>query len=95
MSLRNYSARILLALAIFVIQGDRASVQAKYDVGAADTEIKTGNLMPYSGPASVFASVGKTIDAYFKKVDAEGGINGRKVTFVSYDDAYSSPKAVE
>ena len=60
-----------------------------------DTEIKIGNINPYSGPASAYGLIGKTIAAYFKKVNAEGGINGRKINFISYDDGYSPPKAVE
>jgi branched-chain amino acid transport system substrate-binding protein len=72
-----------------------ALAQKKYDTGASDTEIKIGNTNPYSGPASAYGLIGKTIDAYFKKVNAEGGINKRKVTFISYDDGYSPPKAVE
>src|SRR5438309_4910900 len=72
-----------------------ALAQKKYDPGASDTEIKIGNTNPYSGPASAYGLIGKTIDAYFKKVNAEGGINGRKVNFISYDDGYSPPKAVE
>ena len=72
-----------------------AFAQKKYDAGASDTEIKIGNINPYSGPASAYGMIGKTIAAYFKKVNAEGGINGRKVNFISYDDAYSPPKAVE
>lgn len=69
--------------------------QKKYDAGATDTEIKVGNIMPYSGPASAWSVVGKTEAAYFRKINAEGGINGRKINFISYDDAYSPPKAVE
>ena len=69
--------------------------QKKYDTGATDTEIKIGNIMPYSGPASAYGVIGKTEDAYFKKINAEGGINGRKINFISYDDAYSPPKTVE
>jgi branched-chain amino acid transport system substrate-binding protein len=72
-----------------------ALAQKKYDPGASDTEIKVCNTNPYSGPASAYGLIGKTIDAYFKKVNAEGGINGRKINFISYDDAYSPPKAVE
>lgn len=72
-----------------------AIAQKKYDPGATDTEIKIGNLMPYSGPASAYSSIGKTEAAYFKKINAEGGINGRRINFISYDDAYSPPKAVE
>jgi branched-chain amino acid transport system substrate-binding protein len=72
-----------------------ATAQKKYDTGASDTEIKIGNINPYSGPASAYGLIGKTIAAYFNKVNAEGGINGRKINFISYDDAYSPPKAVE
>jgi branched-chain amino acid transport system substrate-binding protein len=72
-----------------------ALAQKKYDTGASDTEIKIGNINPYSGPASAYGMIGKTLAAYFKKVNAEGGINGRKINFISYDDAYSPPKAVE
>ena len=72
-----------------------ALAQKKYDTGATDTEIKIGNTNPYSGPASAYGTIGKTIDAYFKKVNAEGGINGRKINFITYDDGYSPPKAVE
>jgi ABC-type branched-subunit amino acid transport system substrate-binding protein len=72
-----------------------ASAQKKYDSGATDTEIKIGNIMPYSGPASAYGVIGRTEAAYFKKINDAGGINGRKINFVSYDDAYSPPKAVE
>jgi branched-chain amino acid transport system substrate-binding protein len=72
-----------------------ALAQKKYDPGASDTEIKIGNINPYSGPASAYGIIGKTLAAYFDKVNAEGGINGRKITFISYDDAYSPPKALE
>jgi branched-chain amino acid transport system substrate-binding protein len=72
-----------------------ALAQKSYDSGASDTEIKIGNIMPYSGPASAYAVIGKAEEAYFNKVNAEGGVNGRKITFISYDDAYSPPKTVE
>src|SRR5215469_8817836 len=72
-----------------------ATAQKRYDPGASDTEIKIGNINPYSGPASAYSVVGKTEAAYFNKVNAEGGVNGRKINFISYDDAYSPPKAVE
>jgi ABC-type branched-subunit amino acid transport system substrate-binding protein len=72
-----------------------ASAQKKYDSGASDTEIKIGNIMPYSGPASSYGVIGKTEEAFFKMVNAEGGIRGRKINFISYDDAYSPPKAIE
>ena len=63
--------------------------------GVTDTTIKIGNTNPYSGPASAYGTIGKTIDAYFRKVNAEGGINGRTIEFVTYDDGYSPPKTVE
>ncbi|WP_414731256.1 ABC transporter substrate-binding protein, partial [Vineibacter terrae] len=72
-----------------------AQGKGKYDAGASDTEIKIGNTMPYSGPASAYGVIGKAIDAYFKMVNDKGGINGRKVKFISLDDAYSPPKIVE
>jgi branched-chain amino acid transport system substrate-binding protein len=72
-----------------------ASAEKKYGPGADDTEIKVSNIMPYSRPASAFSLVGKTIGAYFNKLNADGGINGRKIRFISYDDAYSPSKAIE
>src|SRR6266567_2187437 len=72
-----------------------AAAQKKYDTGATDTEIKIGNTNPYSGPASAYGVIGKTITAYLNKINAEGGINGRKINFISYDDGYSPPKTVE
>jgi branched-chain amino acid transport system substrate-binding protein len=72
-----------------------ALAQKKYDPGASDTEIKIGNINPYSGPASAYGTIGKTIGAYFNKVNAEGGVNGRKINYISYDDGYSPPRAVE
>src|SRR5687767_10147143 len=69
--------------------------QKKYDPGASDTEIKIGNTNPYSGPASAYGAIGKSIAAYFKMVNEQGGINGRKVNFISYDDGYSPPRTVE
>jgi branched-chain amino acid transport system substrate-binding protein len=84
-----------LATAVIALTSGTALAQKKYDTGATDTEIKIGNIMPYSGPASAYGVIGKTEEAYFKKINAEGGINGRKITFLSYDDAYSPPKAVE
>src|ERR1700726_3796303 len=83
------------ALAMLAASASGALAQKKYDTGASDTEIKIGNIMPYSGPASAYGVIGKTEAAYFKKINAEGGINGRKINFISYDDAYSPPKAVE
>ncbi len=72
-----------------------ALAQKKYDPGATDTEIRLGNTNPYSGPASAYGTIAKSIAAYFKMVNDQGGINGRKVNFISYDDSYSPPKTVE
>src|SRR5262245_25117337 len=82
-------------LALFGASATNALAQKKYDTGATDTEIKIGNIMPYSGPASAYGIIGRTEAAYFKKINDAGGINGRKINFVSYDDGYSPPKAVE
>ena len=83
------------AVIAFAAFSGSALAQKKYDTGATDTEIKIGNIMPYSGPASAYGVIGKTEQAYFNKINAEGGINGRKINFVTYDDGYSPPKAVE
>ena len=83
------------ALVILAASSSPALAQKKYDVGATDTEIKIGNIMPYSGPASSYGVIGKTEEAYFRKINTEGGINGRKINFISYDDGYSPPKTVE
>ncbi|MET4422253.1 branched-chain amino acid transport system substrate-binding protein [Bradyrhizobium sp. JR18.2] len=81
-----------LALALSV---SAANAQKKYDPGASDTEIKVGQTMPFSGPASAYSSIGKTQAAYFKMINDQGGVNGRKINLIQYDDAYSPPKAVE
>src|SRR5882757_3096406 len=83
------------AVIAFAVTSSTALAQKKYDTGATDTEIKVGNIIPYSGPASAYGVIGKTEEAYFKMINDKGGINGRKINFVSYDDAYSPPKAVE
>jgi ABC-type branched-subunit amino acid transport system substrate-binding protein len=80
-------------LTLLATQG--ALAQKKYDTGATDTEIKIGNVEAYSGPASAYGVIGKTEDAYFKMINDAGGINGRKINFISYDDGYSPPKTVE
>ena len=88
----------LVAVTVFAVAATVATTvqaQKKYDPGASDTEIKIGNIMPYSGPASAYGTIGKAQAAYFNKINAEGGVNGRKINFISYDDAFSPPKAVE
>jgi branched-chain amino acid transport system substrate-binding protein len=84
------------ASTLALLSGSSAAfAQKKYDEGASDTEIKIGNTNPYSGPASSYAAIARTIDAYFKSVNDAGGINGRKIKFISLDDGYSPPKTVE
>ena len=84
-------AAISAAIAFLAATSTNAFAQNKYDTGR-DTEIKIGNIMPYSGPASAYGIIGKTEQAYFNKINAAGGINGRKINFISYDDAYSPPR---
>src|SRR3978361_1567729 len=86
---------VALAGLLAVAVAGTANAQKKYDPGATDTEIKIGNIMPYSGAAYAYATIGKTEAAYFNKINSEGGINGRKINFISYDDGYSPPKTVE
>ncbi|WP_018318828.1 ABC transporter substrate-binding protein [Bradyrhizobium sp. WSM2793] len=94
-AVRFQVAALWTALALCTAMSSPALAQKKHDSGASDTEIRIGNIMPYSGPASAYAAIGKAEEAYFRKVNAEGGINGRKIKFISYDDAYSPPKTVE
>ncbi|TAK44693.1 MAG: branched-chain amino acid ABC transporter substrate-binding protein [Betaproteobacteria bacterium] len=85
-------AAVLVSLAL---ASPAALAQKKYDPGASDKEIKVGHINPYSGPASAYGTIGKAIGAYFRKVNDEGGVNGRKIVFITYDDGYSPPKTVE
>ena len=82
------------ALAV-ALSASSAYAQKKYDTGATDTEIKIGQTNPFSGPASAYATIGKTQAAYMKMINDQGGVNGRKINLIQYDDAYSPPKAVE
>ncbi|UQD72834.1 ABC transporter substrate-binding protein [Bradyrhizobium japonicum] len=94
--MRNGMLHLVTATALtLALSVTAASAQKKYDPGASDTEIKVGQTMPFSGPASAYSSIGKTQAAYFKMINDQGGINGRKINLIQYDDAYSPPKAVE
>ena len=95
MSTMKKLAVVTAAFGLLAATSSGALAQKKYDSGATDTEIKIGNIMPYSGPASAYGVIGKTEEAYFKKINAEGGINGRQIKLISYDDSYSPPKAIE
>ena len=83
-----------LATALIGSVGTSALAQKKYDTGADDKEIKVGQIGPYSGPASAYGTIGKSIGAYFDKVNAEGGINGRKIKYIPLDDGYNPAKTV-
>ncbi|WP_022723042.1 ABC transporter substrate-binding protein [Rhodopseudomonas sp. B29] len=85
----------LAAFATIALGVAPAAAQKKYDTGASDTEIKIGQTVPFSGPASAYAGIGKTQAAYIKMINDQGGVNGRKINLIQYDDAYSPPKAVE
>jgi branched-chain amino acid transport system substrate-binding protein len=94
-AVRFQVAALSAALALCTAMSGPAPAQTKYDSGASDTEIRIGNIMPYSGPASAYGAIGRAEAAYFNKINAEGGINGRKIKFISYDDGYAPPKTVE
>lgn len=93
--IRLPSRLVAISAAALLLSAGSALAQKKYDTGATDTEIKIGNIEAYSGPASAYGIIGKTEEAYFKMVNDNGGIKGRKINFISYDDAYSPPKTVE
>ena len=93
--IRTLGPSLVLAGLIIAAASVPAAAQKKYDTGVTDTEIKIGNIMPYSGPASAYGIIGKTMSAYFRMINDNGGVNGRKINFISYDDAYSPPKTVE
>ena len=84
-----------LLLAGAVMMAAPVAAQKKYDPGASDSEIKLGQTMPYSGPLSSFATLGKAELAYYRMINEQGGVNGRKITLISLDDGYSPPKTVE
>ena len=94
---RRQASRWLSRSGVFALSLALAGAAAagKYDEGASDTEIRIGNTMPYSGPASAYGAIGRAIEAFFKKVNDDGGINGRKIKFITYDDGYSPPKTRE
>jgi branched-chain amino acid transport system substrate-binding protein len=85
----------LAALLATALAGPAAFAQGKSQVGISGKEILLGHINPYSGPASAYGTIGRTIAAYFKQVNAEGGVNGRLLNMISYDDSYSPPKTVE
>src|SRR6516164_5285639 len=86
---------LVILIAGHLIAGRLAFAESQYDPGVSATEIKIGNTMPYSGPASAWGMVGKSEAAYFAMINDQGGVNGRKINFISRDDGYSPPKTVE
>src|ERR1700749_591830 len=94
--MRNGIFHLVTATAVTIaLSASSAYAQKKYDTGATDTEIKIGQTVPFSGPASAYATIGKTQAAYINMINEQGGVNGRKIKLIQYDDAYSPPKAVE
>jgi len=94
--MRNSIFHLVAGTAVAIaLSASSAHAQKKYDPGASDTEIKIGQTVPFSGPASAYATIGKAQAAYFNMINAQGGVNGRKINLIQYDDAYSPPKAVE
>ena len=91
----NRTSLTPLSVAALVVAGGLALAAGQYGPGASDTEIKIGNTMPYSGPASPYGTIGKSEAAYFAMINEQGGIHGRKINFISRDDSYSPPKTVE
>ncbi len=92
---RPFRFALFVAAAALTVAATTAQAQKKYDTGVTDSEIKLGNVEAYSGPASAYGVIGKTEDAYFRMINDQGGLNGRKINFISYDDGYSPPKTVE
>jgi branched-chain amino acid transport system substrate-binding protein len=94
--MRNGTLHLIATSALAIaLSASSALAQKKYDSGATDTEIKIGQTVPFSGPASAYATIGKTQAAYIKMINDEGGVNGRKINLIQYDDAYNPPKTVE
>src|SRR6204780_2366302 len=94
--MRNSIFHLVTGTAVAIaLSASSAYAQKKYDTGATDTEIKIGQTVPFSGPASAYATIGKAQAAYFNMINAQGGVNGRKINLIQYDDAYSPPTAVE
>jgi branched-chain amino acid transport system substrate-binding protein len=93
--IRKFGLAIIVAATVFGSVGDLSAAEKKYGPGASDTEIKLGQTVPYSGPASAFSSYGRLMAGYFQMINAAGGINGRKINLISLDNAFSPPKAIE
>ena len=95
MKVNGHSRLVLISLCIAAVTASPVGAQKSKAPGVTDTEIKVGQTMPYSGPASAWGAVGRAELAYFKMINEQGGINGRKINLISLDDAFSPPKTVE
>jgi len=93
--IRKFGWMTAIAMMAVVAAGDLSAAEKKYGPGVTDTEIKLGQTVPYSGPASAFSSYGRVMTGYFKMINEAGGINGRKINLISLDNAFSPPKAIE
>src|SRR5689334_17005300 len=93
--LGSFSKLALISAVTLAVSATGALAQKKYDTGASDTEIKIGQTAPFSGPASAYATIAKAQAAYIKMINEQGGVNGRKINLIQYDDSYSPPKTVE
>lgn len=91
----RFRTAVAMAMLLWSMTPASAHAEKKYGPGVTDTEIKIGNTMPYSGPASVYGTMGRAEAAYFRMINDRGGVNGRKITFISLDDAYSPPRTLE
>src|SRR5258708_12755359 len=95
MKLRGRISMVAALLAVIALAASPAEAEKKYDSGATDAEIKIGNTMPYSGPASAYGAIGKPISGYFDMLNAEGGVNGRQIKFITLDDRSTPPTPVD
>src|SRR3982074_426205 len=93
--IRKVGLTAAVAVMTAVAFGDLSGAEKKYGPGVSDTEIKLGQTVPYSGPASAFSSYGRLMTGYFQMINEAGGVNGRKITLISLDNAFSPPKAIE
>src|ERR1700690_746291 len=92
---RRKSVVLMASGGIAVVPGTGWAADKAYGPGVTDTEIKIGQTMPYSGPNSALGTIGRSTSAYYRMINEQGGVNGRKITFLSLDDGYSPPKTVE
>ena len=93
--MNRFAKAAMVSALTLAVSATAAFAQKKYDTGATDTEIKIGQSVPFSGPASAYSTIAKAQAAYMKMINEQGGVNGRKINLIQYDDSYSPPKTVE